>query len=167
MTRALQRNEMIELLERLGSTRDDEVLQAAREAHAQISSAGLSWDDLLVPDDAGTSAPEQGAPQADVEGEAEDMPPPTAAAPPPRTVAAPTPVADAPPPVKNAEPPAKAGSKDAESLALIEKMLAKPGISSHVRRELKDYKDDIAEGEFGDRDRRYIRALYKRMSKTR
>ncbi len=51
------RNEMIKLLDSLGSDEDDEVLQAARQLHAQVMEAGLSWQDLLAPDDS-TGTPE-------------------------------------------------------------------------------------------------------------
>jgi len=140
-------------LKRLGSARDEDVLLAAREAHAQISAAGVRWEDLLVPDGAGTRGPEYRAPDV------EDTAPPIKATP--------TPTEDTTPPVEDAELPVEKGAKHAESLALIEKILARRGISNQVRREMKDYKDDIAGGEFGERDRRYILALYKRLSKNR
>jgi hypothetical protein len=46
-------------------------------------------------------------------------------------------------------------------------MLAKAGISEDLREELESYKTDIAEGEFEEADRRYIRAVHKRLSKRR
>ncbi len=48
MTEALKRDEMIALLDRMGSERDEDVLAAAREAHSLIAAAGVSWDELLV-----------------------------------------------------------------------------------------------------------------------
>jgi len=53
---------------------------------------------------------------------------------------------------------------DAESLALIEKLLARPAASEAFRREMEDYKSDIAEGAFTDADRKYLHALHKRLS---
>ena len=52
MTEPLERDAVIGLLERLGSDQDDDVLEAARQVHAQITAAGMAWEDLLVPDKA-------------------------------------------------------------------------------------------------------------------
>ena len=52
-------------------------------------------------------------------------------------------------------------------MALIDKLLAKTNISADLREELKGYKTDIAEGEFDARDRRYVSAIFKRLSKRR
>ncbi|MGF1629956.1 MAG: hypothetical protein ACFCUT_10830 [Kiloniellaceae bacterium] len=59
--------------------------------------------------------------------------------------------------------PADEAAKNAETLALIDKLLARSGHSEDLRQELEDYKTDIAEGEFKDGDHSYIRALYKRL----
>lgn len=48
MNDALERDTVIELLEKLGSERDEDALAAARTLHAQVSNAGLRWQDLLV-----------------------------------------------------------------------------------------------------------------------
>ena len=152
MTKGLQRDEMIELLKRLGSAQDEDVLQAAREAHAQISAAGVSWEDLLVPD---------GASPDDVDDRAPDI---EDRAPPPK--ATPKPIRRKPPRRVRTEPPVEQDGEHADSLALIDELLARRDISKHVRRELKDYKDDIDEGEFSTRDRRYILSLHKRLSKN-
>jgi hypothetical protein len=66
-----------------------------------------------------------------------------------------------------AEAPAGKAGGDGETLALIEKMLARSGISEHFREELEGYKQDIAEGEFENSDHDYVRALYKRLSARR
>ena len=65
------------------------------------------------------------------------------------------------------EPPAETAKKDADSLALIDELLAKTGISEDWREELENYKTDIAEGEFEEADRRYVRAVHDRLSKRR
>jgi len=131
MTETPSRDDLIGLLDRLGSERDEEVLEAARELQARIADAGLDWDDLLARDA--------------VAGDAEDRDP-------------------APEP---AEAPAAKGGENAETLALIGKMLAKPDISEDFRAELEGYKQDIAEGEFEARDHDYVRALHKRLSSRR
>jgi len=53
---------------------------------------------------------------------------------------------------------------NAAALALIEKFLARPGITEEFRREMEGYRSDIAEGVFGADDHRYLVALDKRLS---
>ena len=60
--------------------------------------------------------------------------------------------------------PADAATKNAESLALIDRLLARSGHSDDLREELEGYKADIAEGEFTDADHSYLRALYRRLT---
>ena len=137
MTEPLERDKVIELLKRLGSDDDEAVLEAARQVHAQISLAGMTWEDLLVPDVTADEGDEGD------EGEDQDG-------------------ADETP-----EPPAETAEKNADSLALIDELLAKTGISQDFREELEGYKTDIAEGEFEEADRRYVRAVHDRLSKRR
>ncbi len=59
---------------------------------------------------------------------------------------------------------APAGGGDAEPLALIDKLLARPGITEDFRQEMEGYKADIANGTFSDDDRKYLLALDKRLS---
>ncbi len=137
MTEPLDRDDVIGLLKRLGSDRDEDVLEAARQVHVLITAAGMAWEELLVPDEAVGDSD-------DSDGAAEEYD-----------------LADA-----DAEPPVDQAEKNAESLALIDKLLARSGISEDFREELTGYKADIAEGEFGDADHQYLRALYKRLSKS-
>ena len=129
MTEPLNRDELIALLNRLGSEDDADVLQAARDAHARVAAADLDWEALLVPEDSDVEEPDEEALE-EVE-----------------------------------ETPADRSEKNAESLALIGKLLAKKDISEDLRTELEDYKTDIAEGEFTEADRKYLRAVYQRLSK--
>ena len=155
MTERLERDDVIRLLDRLGGERDEDVLEAARQVHARITAANLSWEDLLVseddagePDDTGHLDPDDEdaeTPAEEGEGNAE------------------TPAEEG----EDAETPAEEGEGNAESLALIDKMLAMPGNSEDFIKELNGYKTDIAEGEFEERDRQYIGALYKRLTKRR
>ena len=81
----LDRSGIIELLERMGAESDETALQAARELHRTVGEAGVSWDDLLRPDDA----------DAD-EAPVDDDPPEAEAAPPaPRKATAPDRAEDA------------------------------------------------------------------------
>ncbi len=70
-------------------------------------------------------------------------------------------------PAETPEPPAETAKTDADSLALIDELLAKPGIAEDLREEMEHYKTDIAKGEFEEADRRYVRAVHQRLSKHR
>ncbi|MBE0531080.1 MAG: hypothetical protein IH626_09640 [Rhodospirillales bacterium] len=52
-----------------------------------------------------------------------------------------------------------------ESLRLIARLLDSANTSEELRAELSAYKADIEAGEFADDDRRYLRALYRRLKK--
>ena len=205
MTEPLDRNDIISLLNGLGSDRDEDVLEAARQVHARIAAAGMAWEDLLVPDQADEDAGEAedaddelretddadddageiedadddageaeddnaGEAEDDDAGEAEDA----------DDDAGETEDADdnagaaedADDDADETEDADGAGDPDpkganAESLAEIRKLLARSGISDDLREELKGYKTDIAEGEFLEADRRYLRALSARLTKRR
>ncbi len=150
MTEPLERNNVIELLKRLGSDQDEAVLDAARQLHAQITVADMTWEDLLVPDVAADAAADYDIDGDDIDGDdvddqdSEDETP-------------------EPPP----EPPAETARKDADTLLLINKLLANTAISEDLREELESYRTDIGEGEFEEADRRYIRAVHDRLSKRR
>ncbi len=143
MTSPLNRDDVIGLLKSLGSERDEEVLAAARQVHDRITAAGMTWEDLLRPDDGGDLDDLDDLDALDDTEDTEDGH-----------------VADEAP-----ETSAERAKKDAESLALIDRLLAKSGISDDFRTELQDYKIDIAEGDFEAADHRYIQAVYKRLSK--
>ncbi len=140
MTEPLERDDIVGLLKRLGNEPDEEVLEAARQVHARITAAGMTWDDLLVPDQA-----------ADDTGDADDA-----------DDAGYEDLED-----ESAEPAAETAGKNAASLTLIGKLLAKSGISQDLRDELEGYKTDIAEGDFREADRRYLQAISERLSKRR
>jgi len=52
-----------------------------------------------------------------------------------------------------------------EALRLIARLLDSTGVSEDLRAELTTYKADIEAGEFAADDRRYLRALYRRLKK--
>ncbi len=136
MSDGLDRDELISLLETLGSENDEEALAAARVLHGKVSAAGVTWDALLAERSGGpedeSEEEEAGLDLGDL-GDLDKLPGDSAA-------------------------------KNAESLKLIGKLLAKSDISEDLRRELEDYKTDIAENDFSDSDHRYLRALCKRLS---
>ena len=131
MDEILDRNEVLNLLDRLGSDQDGEVLAAAREVHAQITAAGADWDDLLAPE---LSPRRAGSDMPDTEH-------------------------------AGAAPPLSGNRKAADSLTLIEELLARRNCSDALREELAEYKADIAEGAFEARDHEYVRALHRRLTK--
>ncbi|MCH8835935.1 MAG: hypothetical protein IH925_08305 [Proteobacteria bacterium] len=173
----LDRDGIIGLLESLGSERDEDVLEAAREIHAQVTAAGVTWDVLLAPDAAaedeapgGTAEEEDEAPGGTAEEEDEA---PDAAAEEEDEDAAAREEADgedaqfAEADGEDAAPAPARDRGNKESLALIARLLAKSDISKDMREELQGYKEDIAEGEFEDMDRKYLRALHARLTKRR
>ncbi len=137
MMETLDRDEIIRLLDQLGGDQDADVIQAARDLHTQITAAGMDWDDLLIPDSSAEPADEDDTAAPD-DTDAAD----TAAA----------------------RPAGKQG-KNADTLALLDKLLALPDRSDALREELEEYKADIASGDFQARDHQYVRALYKRLKK--
>ncbi|MDH3229874.1 MAG: hypothetical protein OEN55_08795 [Alphaproteobacteria bacterium] len=174
MTKPLNRDEIIALLERLGGD-DAEVLEAARALHAAVAAAGTKWDDLLVPEDAGDArdtdtevdepADAGDADVAEVPAETE-IPAAKAGRDANTEVDEPADagaddVADVP---ADAEIPAAKAGRDAKALSLIKKLLARPGITDSFREEMEGYKADIAGGAFTDADHKYLRALAKRLS---
>ncbi|MEM7222234.1 MAG: hypothetical protein AAF495_04605 [Pseudomonadota bacterium] len=143
MAEALERDVVVELLNKLGEEEDEAVLAAAREAHARVQAAELTWDALLVPerdeDDFDELDDEEDDDEAPLDDDDEDV----------------------------EESPEEAAAANAQSLKLIEQLLAKEGISDQLRDDLEGYKEDIAEGEFEENDRRYLRALVERLGKGR
>jgi len=135
MTEPLVRDDIVALLKKLGSDRDEDVLEAAHQLHARITAAGVNWEELLASDD-------QAAAETGHAGDSEQSEPSH----------------------EDTETTAKTVADDTQSLMLIDKMLAKPDISEDFRGELEGYKADIAEGAFEESDRRYIGALYERLS---
>jgi hypothetical protein len=115
---------LVELLDRLGSSDDAMVLEAARALHRKAAESGLSWDELLRLDQ---DDPESVAEESD-EGQ---------------------------------EAPA-ASPDAAETVRLIDRLLRK-GVSDNLREDLVDMKRQLGNGELDKEDRRYLRALAKRL----
>jgi spore cortex formation protein SpoVR/YcgB (stage V sporulation) len=139
-TAELDRENIIRLLNQLGSDKDEEILTSARALHAQIKGADADWHDLLVGEEA------EAEPEPEAEAEAEDT--------------------EEPEQEKENTDDNKRGKKlsDADALIIIDKLLSKEGISEYLKEELEDYKEDISEGEFEASDRNYLISLNKRLS---
>jgi hypothetical protein len=143
----LDRDKFIELLNKLGDDDNEEVVTAARDLHARLTVSGMSWDDLLVPDQADEPEPEE-------EEETEEPEDGDDASP-----EGPTSVeelfADVDETALNAEE-----KKEAESL--IDQLIAK-GVSEDTKEELDGYREDLKEDELVAMDLKYLRALQKRL----
>ena len=139
MSEELDRENLIELLEKLGAERDEDALSAARAINALVAGSGQTWDQLLT---------EAEMPDADLEAdeEADEEAPEEADE-------------------EESASPEEAAAGDREALSLIAKLLAKPGLYEGTRQELEGYKEDIAEGEFTGADRKYLRTLQARLGK--
>ena len=142
MSVILERNQVIELLDKLGSEQDEDVLAAARMLHSQITESRMGWEDLLVGDEPEVeeeaqvdSLPDEGDENDDI---AEDT----------------------------VEPDTRFTGDETQTLSLIEKLLARDGISSEFREELEGYKTDISDGTFDSSDHRYVHAVYARLTKN-
>ncbi len=149
----LDRDGIIGLLESLGSERDEDVVEAAREIHARVTGAGVTWDVLLAPD----AAAEDEAPGGTAEEKDEDAAE--------REEAHGEDAAEGEEESEDAAPAPARDRGNKESLALIARLLAKPDISKDMREELQGYKEDNAKGELEDKDRKYLRALHARLTK--
>ena len=146
MSEPLERDEVIELLNALGSEEDEDALSAARALHSKIAQASLSWDELLVGDENEENQSEQNdqPPSEDFEDEGEIE----------ESSSIPTETVDDVPSVDNPE-----------TLTLIEKLLKREGNSYDLREELEGYKIDISNGEIEVSDHKNVKALYLRLMK--
>jgi cobalamin biosynthesis protein CobT len=172
MTEPLVRDDIIELLNSLGSEEDEAVLEAARQVHAKVTAAEITWEALLVPEGGGDSAPDEMEADAEEEEEEEEEAEEEEAEEEEDEEDEEDEDEDEDEEEADEEEaeeegtvelPESASEKDAEAMELIEKLLAKPKISDDFREELTGYKTDIVEGEFNDADHRYIRAVAKRL----
>ncbi len=161
MTEMLRRDELIAILNRLGSDEDEEVLEAAHQAHAQITAAGMSWEDLLVPDGPAAESDEAAAESDEAAAESDEADDESDEA--DETEDGELEAVEDESPAEQAG--AEGTEKDTESLALIGELLARSDISEELRAELAGYKTDIAENEFVEADRRYLRAVRQRLKK--
>ena len=150
MSEPLEPNQVIELLDKLGSEQDQDVLAAARLLHSQIADSGMSWEDLLVgdePEDEDELEDEYDLEDED-DGEesfeADDY----------------DDTAD-----ETDDPDATFTVDETRTLSLIEKLLVRRDLSVELREELEEYKTDISDGEFETSDHRYVQALYARLTK--
>ena len=138
----LDRAEFVALLRKLGSESDAEGLTAARDLHAKVTVAGMSWDTLLAPDPVAEDEEDVAEEAVAYSGGDDDA------------------VLTAP----DADLGELDAAEKAEAGSLIE-TIGRLKIGAATKAELADYKSDLAAGEFSQMDLRYLRALLKRLSK--
>lgn len=146
----IDRQSLLDLLNRFGDTDDAAVLAAAREAHQALDQAGLTWDEVLLPAEPEMPDDEADEPD-DAYGDEDDEEPEGEEG-----------EADADD-ADNVIPISAAEAR--EDLALIDRILRDHSVSEDTREELDGYREDIEAGEFTASDRNYLKALQKRLSK--
>ena len=134
----LDRKKFLELLNTLGDEDREKVLAAAQDLHAQVVVAGISWEDLLVPDT------EQN--ESDTTNEMEEE----------QTLSSTQSDLD------NKE---LSEEEKEEALVLIKK-ISELNVSSETIKDMEDYKIEIEDedGIFESMDLQYLRSLYKRLT---
>ncbi|MEI6557286.1 MAG: hypothetical protein WCO00_02685 [Rhodospirillaceae bacterium] len=147
----MDRAGFIDLLERLGSENDTEVLAAAREIQRRIQAAEVGWHELLV------LAP--GAAPLDPFEDEDD----------PAAGAGGFEIRDRrrepEPPLPELPPlPERLAVTYAEDLNLIDSLLRRVSLNRETRRELMDLRADIAADDFAEMDRAYLRDLAARLN---
>jgi len=164
----LSREDFIELLNKLGMDDDDDVLTAARDLHARITVAGIAWDDLLVPEEDPDAEPEDEDEYEDGEDEDEyaddedddseddevDEEDEDADA------------ADEGDDEADGDDDGEAALSDEQKKEAEDLIAAISGlnISAATKEDMKEYKQDLADGEFDVVDLNYLRALRGRLS---
>lgn len=162
MTENVDRSALAAILERLGSVDDADVLSAAREAHAVVAAAGVSWTELMVThqtrasedaewdEDQVVDGPGEDDSNDEQDGTGDDM----------------TEQTDRADAAGITASPSSGSRSNADILRLLDRLLAQEKSDPEFCAELEGYKQDIANGEFDDRDRNYVRDLYDRLRKA-
>ncbi len=129
------RDDLLHLLDQLGSSEDAAVLKAARTLDAQVRAAGLGWGDLLV-----TSPPLDDDEQDDLDDD--------------EVLSLEEHAGFEPDP----------GSEDPSALlGMIEALLARSDLTAESRSELVSFRQDLGSGDLDPADQRYLKALHRRL----
>ena len=142
----LDRQTLLDLLNRFDDADDANVAAAAREAQQALTEASLTWDDVLVPAEPDADH-EDDDEEYDIDDDADDADDDEAGG-----------------DTDNVIPISAGEARD--DLALIDRILRDHGVSEDTRDELEGYREDIEAGEFTASDRNYLKALQKRLSKS-
>jgi hypothetical protein len=152
------RADVIALLNRLGANEDAEVLLAARALHHSVAEAGLTWDDLLIPESLAKIKRVRDVADAPTDG-ADDVAESALGSRPAETDELRQRDAD----MAEREETERLAAHAHEDLKIVERLLARKDLSEETRRDLLDFSRDIAEDKLTVTDSRYIRALVKRL----
>ena len=133
----LNRDEFLELLEKLSSTKKSDVLSIVEEINNKMSNAGVTWDQLLI------------SSQAEEEEEVEESDD------------------DEVINIEDVEefksqPISKTEITEVKKLIQAIDAISK---SDATKQELREYEEDLKEGDFEQMDLQYLRALKDRLSK--
>jgi hypothetical protein len=135
----LNREDILALLNKLGSADDAEVLGTARELNRQVKAAGVSWDALLASDTDDDDDDDDAVAYSVSDDETVLVAP-------------------------NADHGGLNDADKAEARTLIDAIGALK-VSDTTRDELADYAADLLENRMEQMDLRYLRALKKRLDR--
>jgi hypothetical protein len=130
----LDRAELLSLLERLGDPDDAAVLAAARELDGRLRATGTSWEELLGNPRLSGAEPADGGVIGSFSDDDLD------------------------------EPAIRAAGGLGDDEALIARLLSEHDLSAQTREDLEDMRAAMSEGEFTERDSRYLRDLLARLT---
>lgn len=133
----LNRDEFLELLEKLSSTKKSDVLSIVEEINNKMSNAGVTWDQLLI----SSQAEEEEEVEVSDDDEViniEDVE------------------------ESKSQPISKTEITEVKKLIQAIDAISK---SDATKQELREYEEDLKEGDFEQMDLQYLRALKDRLSK--
>lgn len=135
----VDRQTFIDLLEKLRSEDDAEIVAAAREITRHMDEGDVDWEDLLQRQGGASERDADGEDDSDAyDGNSDDY--------------------------DDGDDDGDDEVEDQESArALIQQMLENFEISDATREDLEDYQSDLDEGDFTKSDLRYVKALHTRL----
>ena len=134
----LDRKKFLELLNTLGDDDREKVLAAAKDLHAQVVVAGISWENLLVPDaeqnkSDTTNEPEEEQTRSSTGSESDNK---------------------------------ELSQEEREEALFLIKKISELNVSSETIKDMEDYKIEIEDedGIFETMDLQYLRSLCNRLT---
>ena len=131
----LNREEFLVLLEKLSSSKESEVLSIVEEINNKISNAGVTWDQLLISSDGEEEFEESDDDEINNIEDVEES---------------------------NSKPISKTEINEAKKLIQAIDAISK---SELTKQELREYEEDLKEGDFEQMDLQYLRARKDRLAK--
>ena len=131
----LNRDEFLELLEKLSSTKKTDVLTIVEEINNKMSNAGVTWDQLLISSQAEEEVEEAHDYEVNNIEDVEES---------------------------KSQPISKTEITEVKKLIKAIDVISK---SDATKQELREYEEDLKEGDFEQMDLQYLRALKDRLSK--